>query len=142
VRQEKQFYAEGRVLGLQKGMRKLYHIFIREKRVMKTDTKKFKQAVGVAIRKSREKWNPNSETCACSGDTCGFCLEAMRDGGLWDCDCENTGCEGLFFVTIGLSSCLKGIGKCSTDTPVKWKRACTIMHKRFDKIAKLYGVDA
>jgi hypothetical protein len=108
---------------------------------MRTDTEKFKNAVAVAIRKSRKKWNPNRKTYMDSGELCGFCVETHKLDPEW-LACEG-GCKKLFF---GGKSCLpKSINDCvkvHTGNKKIWGRACMLMNKRFDKIAKLYGVDA
>jgi hypothetical protein len=77
---------------------------------------------------------------------CGFC-DAFSD---WLDDNSCGACAMLFWEKIG-------IRKPTTDKPIcvlfvgdfhaygneeRWRKACTTMNKRFDKIAKLYGVDA
>jgi hypothetical protein len=110
---------------------------------MRTDTKIFKTKLKKALRGSREKWVTDPEEYNYSGDDCGFCRMFDSVGGS---GCDE--CCDIFWHKIGLretgksQACISGIPCSDSDAGAIWKRACTIMNKRFDKIAKLYGVDA
>jgi hypothetical protein len=104
---------------------------------MRTDTAYFRNKLKRALRISREKWNKNPKEETWWNEACGFCEEF-----------ECSKCMEIFWEKLGLidnpikAGCVYGVPEVYSEDRIVWKRACTIMHKRFDKIAKLYGVDA